>query len=161
MATCSALTTWTAVRTIASYKGWKCACWRNTTSVAYSTCMKTPVHAVAEVSVQWTKALCPRIEMRCSPLGIEAVGEALGLDRIGDTQKGVVGHGRRRCRLRQLTRQPAVAVEVDLQAKRRPGRHAHVAQAELRVDEVEVVVQALAAVGLEASCRSTLSCQGR
>jgi hypothetical protein len=34
----------------------------------------------------------------------------------------------------QLTSQPAVAVEVDLQAKRCPGRHAQVAQAELLIE---------------------------
>ena len=47
---------------------------------------------------------------------------------------------------RQLARQPAVAVAVELQAERRPGRHAQIDQAEFGVHEVEVVVQALAAV---------------
>ena len=42
-----------------------------------------------------------------------------------------------------------MAVEVDLQAKRGPSGHPHIAQAEVFVDEVEVVVQALAARGLE------------
>jgi hypothetical protein len=42
-----------------------------------------------------------------------------------------------------------VAVEVELEAERSPCRHAQVAQAELLVDEVEVVVNALPVVGLE------------
>jgi hypothetical protein len=42
-----------------------------------------------------------------------------------------------------------VAIEVDLQPEWCPGRNAHVAQPELLVDEVEVVMQALAGGGLE------------
>ena len=42
--------------------------------------------------------------------------------------------------------QPVVPVEVDLQPARQPRRHAHMAQPQVFVDEVEVVVQALAVV---------------
>jgi hypothetical protein len=84
----------------------------------------------------------------------------LGLGRIGEVQEGVVGGLEGDAGLRQLPRQPAVAVEVDLQAKRRPGRHPHVAQAELRVDEVEVVVQALAADRLEEGLAARLVMPG-
>lgn len=42
-----------------------------------------------------------------------------------------------------------MAVEVKLQAEGGPRRHAQVAQAELRIEKVEVVVQALALGGLE------------
>ena len=49
----------------------------------------------------------------------------------------------------ELSRQPVVSVEVKLQAEGAPGRHPQVAEPELFVDEVEVVVQAFAAGGLE------------
>ncbi len=49
----------------------------------------------------------------------------------------------------ELARQPVVTVEVELQSEWAPGRHAQVAQAELLIDEVEVVVQALATGGLQ------------
>jgi hypothetical protein len=42
-----------------------------------------------------------------------------------------------------------VAVEVKLQPKRTPGGHAQITQPEFFVDEVEVIMQALAAVGFE------------
>ncbi len=92
--------------------------------------------------------------------GIEAVGKALGFKGIGERQEGVVGGVKADASLHQLPRQPAVAVEVDLQAKRRPGRHPHVAQAELLVDEVEVVVQTLAGDRLEEGLAARLVVPG-
>jgi hypothetical protein len=68
--------------------------------------------------------------------GIQAVGQELGGLRVGDGDKGVVGLLEGDAGGGQLTRQPGVAVEVDLQAKRCPGGYAQVAQAELRIDEV-------------------------
>ena len=120
---------------------------------------EAPVHAVAEVARDRAEAPCPLIEVAMQG-GIEAVGKTLGLGGIGDAQEGVVGGLEADAGLRQLPRQPAVAVEVDLQAKRRPGRHPHVAQAELRVDEVEVVVQALAADRLEEGLAARLVVPG-
>src|SRR6202007_814760 len=49
----------------------------------------------------------------------------------------------------QLPFEPVVPVEVELQPKRAVGRYPQVAQPQLRVDEVEVVVQAHRAVGLK------------
>ena len=110
---------------------------------------EAPMHAVAEVPEHRTETLRPMIEMAMQGRGIETVGKALGFQRIGERQEGVVGGVEADAGLRQLLCQPAVAVEVDLQAKRRPGRHPQVAQAELRVDEVEVVVQTPAGDRLE------------
>jgi hypothetical protein len=110
---------------------------------------EAPMHAVAEMVQYWAETTRPLIEVAMQRGGIEAVGETLGLSRIGDVQKGVVGALEGDAGPRQLPRQPAMAIEIDLQAKRRPGRDPHVAQAELLVDEVEVVVQALARDRLE------------
>jgi hypothetical protein len=121
---------------------------------------EAPVHAVAEVAHDGAAVPCPVIELAMQRGGIEAVRQTLGLGRIGKVQEGIVGGVERDAGLRQLSRQPAVAVEVDLQAKRCPGRHPHVAQAELRVDEVEVVVQALAADRLEEGLAARLVVPG-
>ena len=75
---------------------------------------------------------------------IERLVQAGRLQGVGDVQEGVVGHREGHARRRQLPRQPGMTVDVDLQRKRRPGRHAHVAQAERFIDEVEGVIQALA-----------------
>lgn len=74
----------------------------------------------------------------------EPIGELLGAPGLGDVQEGVVCHREGDGLLAQLLGQPGMAIEVDLEAKWRPGRHAQIAQAEVLVDEVEVVMQALA-----------------
>ena len=121
---------------------------------------EAPVHAVAEVAHDGAAAPRPRIEVAMQRGGIEAVRQALGLGRIGKVQEGVVGAVERDAGRRQLSRQPTVAVEVHLQAKRRPGRHPHITQAELRIDEVEVVVQALAADRFEEGLAARLVVPG-
>ena len=59
-------------------------------------------------------------------------------------RESVVGHLEGNAGFFQALRQPVVAVEIDLQAERRPGRHADVAQPEGLIDEVEVVMEAFA-----------------
>ena len=58
-------------------------------------------------------------------------------------REDVVGHLEGNAGFFQALRQPVVAVEIDLQAGRRPGRHADVAQPEGLIDEVEVVTALL------------------
>jgi len=121
---------------------------------------EAPVHAAAEAIEHRAEALCPGIEVGVQGCRLEAVGETLRLGRVSKIQKGVVGGLEGDPGLRQLPCQPAMAVEVDLQAKRRPGRHPQVAQPELRVDEVEVVVQALARGRLEEGLAARLVVPG-
>ena len=66
---------------------------------------------------------------------------------VVDAHEGVVGRGEADPAGRQAARQPAMAVAVELQAKRRPGRDPQVNQPQLAIHEVEIVVQALAAIG--------------
>ena len=68
---------------------------------------------------------------------------------VRDVHEGVLQSGIADARPVQLPRQGVMAVEVELQAEGRPRRDPQVAQAELRVEEVEVVVQALGLGGLE------------
>jgi hypothetical protein len=49
----------------------------------------------------------------------------------------------------QLPRQIAMAIAIDLQPERTPGRHSHVAQPQILVDEIHVAVQAFAVVRLQ------------
>jgi hypothetical protein len=79
-------------------------------------------------------------------IGGEAVGQLLGTAPVVDPHKGVVGHGVADALRGQPARQPAMAVAVELQAERRPRRHAQIDQPEFGVLEIEVVVQAFAAV---------------
>ena len=79
-------------------------------------------------------------------IGRQGVGQLLRAAPVVNVHEGVIGHGVADTLRRQLARQPAMTIAVELQAERRPGRHAQIDQPELRVLEVEVVVQALAAV---------------
>src|SRR5882762_10779931 len=63
-----------------------------------------------------------------------------------DTNEGIVGGGEADAFCCQSTRQPAVTVAVELQAERRPCRHPQIGQAKLGIDEIEIVVETLAAV---------------
>jgi hypothetical protein len=110
---------------------------------------EAPVDAVAKVAQHRAEALCPLVEALMQHRRIEAIGETLRRGRIVQRHEGVVEHFEIDAGVAQLPCQPAMTVEVDLQAKRRPSRHAYVAQPELLVDEVEVVVQALAGGRLE------------
>jgi len=110
---------------------------------------EAPVVAGAKMRQYRAEALCPPVEVLVKRLGIETVGQALRLLPVADVDKGVVGHREGDVGGAQLARQPGMAVAVDLQAKRRPRGHAYVAQAELLVDEVEVVVKTPAGVRLE------------
>ena len=65
---------------------------------------------------------------------------------VGDVAEGVVSHSIVDAQLAQLACQPVMAVEVDLQPARQPRRHTHMAQPQILVHEVEVVMQALAVI---------------
>ena len=76
----------------------------------------------------------------------QRVGQGLRALPIGDPDKGVVGHDKVDAGGGELTRQPAVAVAVELKAKGTPSRHTQIDEAELGIHEVEIVVKALSAV---------------
>jgi hypothetical protein len=74
------------------------------------------------------------------------VGDALRPLPVRDVAEGVVSHSIVDAQLTQLACQPVVAIEADLQPARQPRRHTHMAQAQILVHEVEVVMQALAVI---------------
>jgi hypothetical protein len=80
-------------------------------------------------------------------VGRKLVGQSLGAGPVVDAHEGVVRRGEADPGRRQAARQPAMAIAVELQAERRPGRDPQVDQPQLAIHEVEIVVQALAAIG--------------
>ena len=90
----------------------------------------------------------------------EAVGKSLRACQVGEAQEGVVLLRKLDALARERARKRAVAIAVDLQPERCPGRHAQVGQTELVVDEAEVAVQALALSGTQVGAALLLSQPG-
>jgi len=86
------------------------------------------------------------IEQAVQLIGRKDVRQLLGAHPVVDAHEGVVGRREGDAFRRQLARQPAVAIAIELQAERGPGRHSQIDQPEIGIHEVEIVVQALAAV---------------
>ena len=107
---------------------------------------QAPVVVLAEDRADRTTERGVAVEGAMQLLGREGVGHGLGTRPIVDPHEGVVGHGVADAVGGQLAGQPVVAVAVELQAERRPGRDAQIDQAQLGIHEIEIVVQALAAV---------------
>ena len=76
--------------------------------------------------------------------GVQALGELLSTCEIGNEEEGIVSHLIDDACFVEAAREPMVTIEVDLQAKRRPRRHPDVTQTKALVDEVKVIMQALA-----------------
>jgi hypothetical protein len=79
-------------------------------------------------------------------IGRKPVRQFPGTQPVVDLHEGIIHHGVADAFSRQLARQPAVTVAVKLQAKRAVGGHPEIDQPEHGIHEVEVVMQALAAV---------------
>ena len=99
-----------------------------------------PMHGVAreQFAQQRIDLPCPTIEdFRPVELG-EAVGQALGLDRVVELGERVVLLHEAQLLLHHLLGQPFVAIDVDLDGERQPGLQANVDQAELGIEEVVI-----------------------
>src|SRR5207248_147529 len=79
------------------------------------------------------------VEDAMQVVGREGVGEGLRALPVVDAQKGVVGKDETDAGGGELAGQPAMPIAIELQTERAPGRHAQIDQAQLGVDEVEVV----------------------
>ena len=80
------------------------------------------------------------VKHQVQPVGRQPVGQILSALPVIDTNEGIVGGSEANAFCRQLTRQPAVTVAVELQAERCPCRHPQIDQAKLGIDEIEIVV---------------------
>ena len=105
-----------------------------------------PVIGHAKIPVNRTEAAGHLVQPTVESLDLQAVGDLLRALPVGDIHERIVDQLEVDLALSQQAGQPAVPVEIDLQPARQPGRHPHVAQPQVFVDEIEVVVQALAVV---------------
>lgn len=108
-----------------------------------------PVVAVLKMADHRTIQMGISIQYPVNPFYVEVVGPFLRLVKVVDVDKTIVEQGRCNALIGQLSRQLVMAVEIELETKRRPGRHAQITEAQVGVDEIKVVVQAFAAVAFE------------
>jgi len=108
-----------------------------------------PVAAILKKSDYRTVHAGISVEYPVNVFDIEVIGQFLRLVEIFDAYKTIVEHDRLDAFFSQLSRQLVMAVEIELEAKRRPCRHSQVTQAKNGVDEIKVVMQTFAAVILE------------
>src|SRR5438270_1463976 len=106
-----------------------------------------PVISSREIAINRTVPTRELVQLSMHALGCPSVGDPLGAWPVRDFDKGVVDEPIFDTLLTQLTGQPVVAIEVDLQPAGQPCRYAHVAQAQLFVDEIEIVMKAFAIIG--------------
>ncbi len=105
-----------------------------------------PVVSDAKGAMNRTEAAGELVQLAMQPFDLQAVGDLLGARPVGDLHESVVQQGEVDLAPAQYAGQPVVAVEVNLQPARQPGRHPHVAQPQFLIQKVEVVVQTLAIV---------------
>ena len=109
--------------------------------------IQTPVVGGFQAGDHRTVALGERVQLLMNLLHSPVIGQALGLAPVGDRGEGMVEQSRVDMVPPQLPRQPVMAVKINLQTEGAPGGNANIAQAQLLVDEIKVVVQALAVIG--------------
>ena len=81
---------------------------------------------------------CPTIQ-DFGPVELgEAIGQALGLDRVVELSERVVLLYEAQFLLHHLLGEPFVAIDIDLDGERQPGLQANVDQAELSIEEVVI-----------------------
>lgn len=105
---------------------------------------EAPVITGVKALINGTELLGPAIQSPVELFGIQPVGKGLRLFRVGDKEEGSISHLEGYAGFFQFPHQPAMAIEVDLQAEGRPGWHPNVTEAEVLVDKVEVVMEAFA-----------------
>src|SRR5215469_17618982 len=108
---------------------------------------KAPVVGRSEDIEHRTALLGIAIEDAVQFCGRELIGQGLRPLPAVDAHNGVVGKREADPGDGEFSGQPAVSVAIELQAEWTPGGYAQIDQAELSVDEVEVIMQALAGSG--------------
>ena len=79
----------------------------------------------------------------------ECVSEFLSTSEVIDFEESVVQWGEAYPLIAKPIGEMAVSVAVELQSKRHPCRHSQVAETELGINEVEVIVEALGFLGAQ------------
>ncbi len=124
------------------------------------TLVHAPVVSHPKIPMNRTEAERHFVQPTVQSLDLQSVGDLLRTRPIGEIHERLVDQLEVDLALAQDAGQPTVPVAVDLQTAPQPGRHPHVAQAQIFVDEIEVVVQALAVVGPQVGLAVFLLCHG-
>jgi len=88
---------------------------------------------------------------------VEFVGHLLCAVEVIDVRESVVEHREANALTLKARSEPVVSIEVELKAKRCPRGNTQVTKTQIGIDEVEVVVQALAGAGFEKRAASLLA----
>ncbi len=107
---------------------------------------ETPMVGLSEDVEHRTALLGVAIEDATQHVGREAIGQGLSALPVVDAQEGVIGKGETDPGGGELAGQPAMPVTIELEAEWTPCRHAQIDQAQLGVDEVEVIMQTFAGI---------------
>lgn len=108
-----------------------------------------PVILKAKLLDDRAVTLGENVESLVQVLNPDTIREPLGLFKVANLKKGVVFQHVGDAFLLKLGCQPIVPVEVELQSERSPGGDPQVAETELLVDEVEIVMKTFAGIVLE------------
>lgn len=77
---------------------------------------------------------------------VQLIGKLLGLRPVSNLDESVVCHLVLNTLPMKFGGQPVVTIEIDLQPAGQPSGHTHIAQAQFIINEIEIVVEALAVV---------------
>src|SRR5882724_772676 len=105
---------------------------------------QAPVVTLPEVNQHRTVLPGEAIQSAVQDIDAKMIGQLLRLTQILEVDKDVVHQLELQSRLLQLRRQQVVPIAVELEAKGRPGGNPQEAQTQVGIEEVEVVVEALA-----------------
>ena len=97
----------------------------------------------------WTAAFCESIQDLMEVFRIDPVRESLGGFDIRNLQERVIMHAVSDFLLLQFMGEQVMAVHIELQTERRPGRDTEVTEPKLFVNEVEIIVETFALVKLK------------
>jgi hypothetical protein len=104
---------------------------------------EAPMVAGAETLVNGAELFGSSIQSPVKLRGIQAVGNERVLFGIGKGQEHIIRHLEGYAGFVLMAPQPAMAVGVDRQAKRRPSGHPDITEPERLIDEVEVAMEAI------------------
>ena len=102
---------------------------------------KAPVTAVGKVTNDRTVFWYDLVELTMKVFSHHRIGQFLSFAKVIDLDKGIVEHLKAYTFSLEIGRQLMMAIVIELQAERRPGGHPQIAQAKLRANEVELIMQ--------------------
>src|SRR6185436_20308746 len=103
---------------------------------------QAPVVTAREVRQDRAQPSSDPVQDAVQGLGAQAVGHLLGAAEVLDLDEDVSDQSVADSLPAQLASQPVMPIEIELQAERRPSGNPQIAEPQVLVNKVEVVVQA-------------------